>query len=254
MKSTTAIPAAQAKPAPAKYWTKYSAPLRKRGYAPIPIKVGDKRPIGGAWPVRDTSREKHPRAGVGIVTTTTPTLDIDLRDPKQISIALDVVKRSLNGTRASIRRRIGAKGCAIPFRLIGEPFTKLQFYLDPACTKKGDPKIELLAEGQQFVAYHIHPDTGRDYLWPDGELLDIDYADLPALDAASALKLMQDIAVALGVAHFTAPPPAPVAQPVTLALMWPGDRVKVPGLLAALDPNMEYDAWCAVGKIGRAHV
>jgi hypothetical protein len=31
-------------------------------------------------------------------------------------------------------------------------------------------KIEVLADGQQWVAYHIHPDTGRAYHWPEGEL------------------------------------------------------------------------------------
>ena len=37
----------------------------------------------------------------------------------------------------------------------------------------------MLADGQQFVAYAIHPDTKAPYTWPEGDPLAIPFFDLP---------------------------------------------------------------------------
>src|SRR4051794_20872032 len=39
--------------------------------------------------------------------------------------------------------------------------------------------IEVLARGQQFVAFAIHPETGQPYQWPLESLADIDASTLP---------------------------------------------------------------------------
>ena len=41
-----------------------------------------------------------------------------------------------------------------------------------------DCAVELLAEGQQFVASGIHPDTHRPYEWPGDKLIDVPAAEL----------------------------------------------------------------------------
>jgi P4 family phage/plasmid primase-like protien len=50
-----------------------------------------------------------------------------------------------------------------------------------------DHQLEVLGEGQQFVAYGIHPDTRKPYQWVTMEALhDVRAADLPVLTAAGA--------------------------------------------------------------------
>jgi hypothetical protein len=42
-------------------------------------------------------------------------------------------------------------------------------------------QVEVLGVGQQFVAYGIHPETGRAYEWHNGSPAEIPLADLPAI-------------------------------------------------------------------------
>ena len=64
-----------------------------------------------------------------------------------------------------------------------------------SCSLPGVPsdadvyRVEILADGQQWVAYHIHPDTGRPYHWPDGDLPARD--DLPEITEASAKHFIE---------------------------------------------------------------
>jgi hypothetical protein len=51
-------------------------------------------------------------------------------------------------------------------------------------------KIELLADGQQFVAAGIHPDTGQPYRWNGGELGEIRHDELPCITEAEARALV----------------------------------------------------------------
>ncbi|MBF0424145.1 MAG: PriCT-2 domain-containing protein, partial [Magnetococcales bacterium] len=45
---------------------------------------------------------------------------------------------------------------------------------------------EVLCQGQQFVAYAIHPGTGRPYEWPVRSLADLTLAELPVITEAQA--------------------------------------------------------------------
>jgi hypothetical protein len=46
-------------------------------------------------------------------------------------------------------------------------------------------QIEVMGQGQQIVAYGIHPDTRREYEWPDSGPDVVPLADLPVLDVAA---------------------------------------------------------------------
>ena len=48
----------------------------------------------------------------------------------------------------------------------------------PFAGRKRHP-LELLARGQQFVAYAVHPDTGRPYEWPEDSLVELPLSRLP---------------------------------------------------------------------------
>jgi hypothetical protein len=65
------------------------------------------------------------------------------------------------------------------------PLTKLQtpeLFL-PDGTKV---KVELLAEGQQFVADGIHPDTGKPYTWTNGSPAEVAIGELPVVTEEQA--------------------------------------------------------------------
>ena len=79
----------------------------------------------------------------------------------------------------------------IPFRS-DKPFRKLssQTYTDG----KNDHKVEILGDGQQWVAYHVHPDTMRPYEWWDGVgaegLVSIERVELPVLNRPDAQRVI----------------------------------------------------------------
>jgi RecA-family ATPase len=97
-----------------------------------------------------------------------------------------------------VRRAIGENGLllkrtgrppkiAIPFRLVGEPFGKLisPFFADADGTEN---HIEILANGQQFIACGIHPDTGAAYTWSQA-IRSVPYNSLPPLDNKAAHEI-----------------------------------------------------------------
>jgi hypothetical protein len=118
-------------------------------------------------------------------------------------------------------------------------------------------KVEVLADGQQFVAFGLHPGTGRPYAWPDGSPLDLERDDLPPLDARAAARFAA-AAEGLLVARFAARPVPPLGGRASR----PGSAPRTPprpardlgearAVLAALDrlPNADlaYGDWIAVG-------
>jgi len=59
----------------------------------------------------------------------------------------------------------------------------------PFAGRKRHP-LELLARGQQFVAYAVHPDTGRPYEWPEDSLVETPLSRLPVVDEASCAAFL----------------------------------------------------------------
>jgi hypothetical protein len=53
-------------------------------------------------------------------------------------------------------------------------------------------KVELLAEGQQFVADGTHPDTGQPYTWTGGSPEDVPIAELPVIAEAQARAVINE--------------------------------------------------------------
>jgi hypothetical protein len=162
----------------AAYLSKYGPLALANGYEIIPIKPGTKRPPFDGWEdIRatkkqlgrwlDNGRSKH---GVGVLTRLTPLVDIDCRDPdiveKMIAFTEELLGESL--------QRVGqAPKTGIVYRA-AEPFKKVnsKTFIDPENREDDSGKVigqklEVLGDGQQFVAFAIHPDTQEPYRWLD---------------------------------------------------------------------------------------
>ncbi len=166
----------------------YGERLIDNGYSIIPIMPGSKVPgrfSGGEWsPYPDWARHcdrptkpfeidiwrRWPDCGVGIATGSVVGIDIDILDAA-LAIQLAALATSMLGDTPCLR--------------IGRAPKRLLIYraATPFAGRKRHP-LEVLARGQQFVAYAVHPDTGQPYAWPDTGLADLPWDSLPAVDEA----------------------------------------------------------------------
>ena len=136
--------------------------LIANGYRPVPCT--GKRPTHKGWPDRDfTGQDFGSNSNVGIKTGDGLALvDIDITDP---DIAAAVVAEWERRHKGAMRRTGMAPKTA--FLVACDIQAKRE-------VKLADPKqkVEILAKGQQFIAYGIHPDTGKPYHWHDIDPLD----------------------------------------------------------------------------------
>jgi len=145
--------------------------LINQGYEVVPIQQGKKAPGFDGWQkakstvgqVKDWLEGGFKNAGVGILTKFTCAIDIDCRDEEA---ALFFERWCIeNIGKAPVR--IGQAPKRLLLYRTTEPFSKRSSsaYTDEWGDKQ---QIEILGNGQQFVAFHIHPETGKPYYWIDG--------------------------------------------------------------------------------------
>lgn len=155
----------------------------KNGYAVVPLEAGEKRPRILGWTKhldqKDNERSvrewaKVPGRGVGIATRDTPAVDIDIRDEEVAQLVDDYVTELLG----EAPMRVGRWPKRLRVFRTDEPFTKLsspRYSEDAVQISEGGKtkwralgdihQVEILGDGQQFAAYHVHPDTHRPYQW-----------------------------------------------------------------------------------------
>ena len=166
------------------------------GHRVVPIPLGHKGVFIEGWAsLADTQDEASVRelvrtansCGIGILAKRTAGVDIDVRDG-------DLAQRLAglaHGTLGWTVERIGAAPkLLLPYR-VEVPFRKVtsrEFVLPGDAPGDKPHRVEVLGDGQQWVAYHTHPETGRPYHWPDGELPDRD--DLPELTVEAAVEFI----------------------------------------------------------------
>jgi hypothetical protein len=165
---------------PASELARRDATLIDNGYEPVAV-LG-KAALGPAWSARPNTiaaivaeRAALPDAiSTGLRTGALVGLDIDILDSAHAArmweLAIDVLEYTP-------LERVGAKGMMLCYRN-ETPIKKITI------GKAKDGKVEILGLGQQFVAYGIHPDTGkpyerRDELCAGAEPLIVPLADLP---------------------------------------------------------------------------
>ena len=104
--------------------------------------------------------------------------------------------------------------------------------------------------GQQFIAYGIHPDTGKPYEWPASTLAELDMDELPAITEAQAREFAKEAYLLIPIE----------LRPKSLGtgLRAPAECANLPeqrGTLEAVEDalrfiindDLDYDSWVRVG-------
>jgi hypothetical protein len=162
------------------------------GYEPIPCR--GKIPASKSWQNIhidvDTIAfwgDEYPDAiNTGIRTRYTPAIDIDVYDGEMVEkIRQELLNLIPSG---SILERIGQPPkVLIPFQGV-VPFNKIAIAF-----KSPDNKIhrvEVLCDGQQFIADGMHPDTGKPYQWKNNTGSSVARKQLPIMDEALAHQII----------------------------------------------------------------
>jgi putative DNA primase/helicase len=166
--------------------------LHGNGYHPVPVigahikdKAAGKRPTMTAWQTKCLTAEPHEIASwsrsqrnntnTGILCGEIVGIDIDVLD-EALSARLAARARELFGH--SRLCRIGRAPKMLLLYRVETPHDKLSTS-DLLFDDGSKAKVEILAEGQQFVAFGIHPETRAQYFWPEQSPLDIAASDVP---------------------------------------------------------------------------
>jgi hypothetical protein len=165
------------------YYITEGEKLRVKGYDPVPIKPGFKYPPDKAWQKKDYSKAKakYKGYGVGIRTAKTPAVDIDVYDPEVVKMMVEFTKDLLGDSV----ERVGQPPKVAMIYRAELPFKKVtsSWFIDG---DGNDCRIEILGDGQQIVAHHIHPDTNLPYTW-NGDLPAVDQLPVITLEHARAI-------------------------------------------------------------------
>ena len=166
--------------------------LLQAGYLPIPTE-GKKPSIPGWQTLVATEGDidgwfhQYPAPfNTGILTRTTPAVDIDVYDP-DVAQAIETTLWDLIGTRGMVRFGEAPKRAAL-FRT-ETPFAKISTPVFTSPTGQRH-RVEVLCSGQQIVVLGAHPGTGKPYSWHGGEPGDVARADLPELTEAVAREFV----------------------------------------------------------------
>lgn len=166
--------------------------LSRNGYRPVPVlgphvavKAAGKRPMMKGWETVCASADETEIArwttaqrnctNTGLLCGDLVGVDIDVLDADHAHRLTGIATEMLGMSPAA---RIGrAPKILLAFRT-DAPFEKLQtaefHLLDDTVAR-----VEVLATGQQFVGFGIHPDTKAPYRWPECSPLDVPLHELP---------------------------------------------------------------------------
>ena len=261
----------------ADYYGQLAPALIAAGYLVVPIKTGEKRPAISGWQhARLTAEDKYPGHGVGVLCGQgdypVVGVDIDISHPVVGPALIAWCEQHLGYTAA----RVGAAPrILLAYRAARAGWTKalsISFFdaTDPTKPdgKRNDQRVEILGNGQQFVAYHVHPGTGRPYEWTDmmGGLEHMPAADLPLITEAQVAALLLEVERLVRLEKNVEIGSNPTNTGVTSSLnnstdlaVWDDDLMslsprvgktlaEVSGLLEALkNADDDYDTWMLVG-------
>jgi hypothetical protein len=178
------------------YLKKYALRVIENGYDICFIRPGEKRPFGKEWESKNHGPKRVAAAigagrghfGIGVKAEHTPGVDIDCYDRDLVDHMVRVTQDLCGETL----RRVGLAPKTLLVYRTEKPFTKTQskVFIDD---EGRQVKLEVLGDGQQFVAFHIHPDTEKPYRWlDDRSILDVEWSDLQVMDHDDALEIVAE--------------------------------------------------------------
>jgi putative DNA primase/helicase len=157
-----------------------------------PIVSAGKRPVGHDWrqkalrdpPAAVTGAVSSVALNTGILADQLAAVDIDVPVQPLADKIVHCIERRLGPT--PLVRIGGAPKILLVYRR-ETPHPKLiapELYLPDGSEDGIKVQVEVLGEGQQFVADGIHPDTRKPYTWTDSSPADTPIVDLPIVTAA----------------------------------------------------------------------
>jgi hypothetical protein len=172
--------------------------LRANGFSPLPL-MG-KAPAMEKWTEKlhctDAEIQLWPKLwhfahNTGVLAKFAPGIDIDLMDEAAAKAVEDLAREFLEEL-GDVHVRFGQP----PRRLIplrtDEPFTKLSRRFKPRGNDE-DPKLEILADGQQYVVHGIHPNTRLPYRWFGGDIETIRRETLPYVRREDMVRFLDAV-------------------------------------------------------------
>jgi len=152
-------------------YTKYAPRLAQLGYDTTP--VSGKRPILTGWTDRPSAARDYAAHGdhnIGVLCGgfhNIVAIDVDVMHV----FCSNQIKKLIDEFLGTAPRRVGLQPKFLMVFRTDEPMRKMKTgsYFEEGQEKPFE--VELLAEGQQFVASGIHPDTNKPYAWPEDNLM-----------------------------------------------------------------------------------
>jgi hypothetical protein len=176
------------------YLREYGPKLITNGYSVVPIKRGTKAPMGvpGWQNIKADLNQLGKWAsagfqGVGVLCKNSPAVDIDIMDSDVSALMVKKVTDMFDG---QMYTRVGkAPKTLLAFRT-EKPFRKVRSktYEDQFGDRHA---VEVLGDGQQYIAYAEHPDTLRPYQWTGPGIDGVVHGDLPAIEHRGALQIVR---------------------------------------------------------------
>ncbi len=223
--------------------------IHDNGFRPVPIGKAKKYPVGVVdWPsfVVDRTTINAFNHGVGIICGDVIAIDIDCNN-EDLAMAMETHCLTVIGAAPV---RVGKSPKRLLVYRASAPFLKGKLDLFNEAGEKA--AVEILAAGQQFVAYGIHPDTGKPYQWLSNETPENIKAEaLTAITEDQADNILSDffhIAATFGF-HPKASKQGG-GKPVAYNR---DDGSALDEVLAATGGNHDYDTWVRVGMALHHH-
>ncbi|WP_440617457.1 PriCT-2 domain-containing protein [Cysteiniphilum sp. 6C5] len=182
------------------YLKEYGYQLIQNNYSIVPINYQSKRPCLPEWTVKCKTPSQHdigqwfmqfPNAGIGILTAQTPAVDIDTLNEAYSNKMAQFIAELFNISLSDMICRIGKSPKLLIPCHCNQSFSKMvsKVYIDE---HKQKHQVEILGDGQQFVAFGIHPETKQPYQWVNNlSLLDVQNYDLPLLTREKAQHIIE---------------------------------------------------------------
>jgi len=225
----------------------------ENGFEIIPIVPENKFPAVKSWQNAEPKIEDWvklpPKTGVGIRTKQNPAIDVDVQDEPTSQKVLQFIKEKFGTTQVV---RVGMAPKFLGVFKTSEPFKKMRSkkFIDFLGVTH---QVEILADGQFFVAWGIHPKTKKTFKWhPERNPTVIGSEDLVELTPQMAQEVI-DYFESIVPSDWAIKENESVSSTQSLNLI---DSLKPPLDLSdekiqhevdLLDPDISHDQWVKVG-------